>query len=304
MGRPRPTFARGLPNLAQSRPKLVDIAASSVHIAPKLVDLGHTRPEFDQIWPDFHRHWHECHRLGQRAGPCTDSRLTPEAYLYPPPTHGAIKAPLKSTHPATQNPDQRPRIGHRIRNDFDQCGPQASFSAVELGCKAADVTDDQGLTPSPPTPHTRHTQRTSQGHDLLCGHVDPQNCKEGLCVNGCGRPVREGTHSGGKKFVTCCRGCALGSHDASCGQRLGSAGGPAPGRSTDSPGRALMSGPVSVWRGAGPKTSQDLRRPGSRRRGGGAWGGNRSAGGGARFAGFPAEKRLELSLSLGLANVL
>jgi len=47
---------------------------------------------------------------------------------------------------------------------------------------------------------------------------DAKDVPPGYCRKGCGRPVHPGERSGGKKWTTCCRGCAMGfGHDMNCG---------------------------------------------------------------------------------------
>jgi len=53
---------------------------------------------------------------------------------------------------------------------------------------------------------------------LMSKVPDAKDVPEGYCRKGCGRQVAPGTTSAGKKWTTCCRGCAMGfGHDLNCG---------------------------------------------------------------------------------------
>merc|ERR1712039_492178 len=56
------------------------------------------------------------------------------------------------------------------------------------------------------------------GHDMACMGNTDSPVEPGMCVNNCGRKVREGLRPSGAPWETCCRGCARGSHDVFCGK--------------------------------------------------------------------------------------
>lgn len=70
------------------------------------------------------------------------------------------------------------------------------------------------------------------GHDTTCaqdaaeetdelGVARPKSKGPGFCKHRCGRPVNPGRTLAGRLFDTCCKGCARGKHDRSCGVIVG-----------------------------------------------------------------------------------